>query len=738
MTTKAQRESAEIMHNSLSGNNPAINELIELLRIQRDNLEEYQRLSATLAEIQGSVVWKVSKPLRAFGKARKALFEAPRSLKLSVRSMGGLQRTFHLAAQYIRTHGVRSTWGVATQVLKQQGSRTSLYSNYGELFRRELRPILQRKLADFRETHGSQSEIRVTVVMPVYKPSLQFFAEAVQSVLDQSHGNLELIIVDDGSNSHSLSTLINHYLLEDARVKVIVHDKNKGIAEATNTGIRASSGDYLGFMDQDDLLERNALETVVAAFKGSNGAKWAYSDEDVISPSGDFLSPHLKPAFDPLLLMQINYVNHFTVFQKTFLDEIGLLNRKYDGVQDHELLLRASERVDLGDVIHIPHILYHWRAHPQSTAGNPDAKGQLSYLRREIVVQHLNRLKLSATVTWSTELPANVAGNALRFVCPQSKKVSLVIPTRDRFDLLRQTVETLVHLTDYTDFEIVIVDNQTQEKDALDYLLELEKANIAVVVRDSGDFNFSRLINKGVQASSGQLICLLNNDVEIVSSAWLAELVACSQLPGVGAVGARLWFPTGTLQHGGVVLGLGPSRIAGHSHKGLPKGSPGYLGRATYHQFFSAVTGACLLVSRGNFDSVGGFDENLEVGYNDVDFCLKLGAIGLRNVWSPVASLIHHESASRGYDTSPDKIRRASQEAYYMKDKWGALLEHDPSYHPLHTRRDESFGLASSAYELELLEIEGLFRRRMESPTVKPCRICLVIGLGNSTCIAKI
>jgi GT2 family glycosyltransferase len=400
-----------------------------------------------------------------------------------------------------------------------------------------------------------------------------------------------------------------------------------------------------------------------------------YSDEDKIDEHGARTDPFFKPDWDPDLLLGQNYLNHLTVMRRTAVLAAGGLNSAFDGAQDHDLILRVTEGVPASDIVHIPQVLYHWRATSGSTALSISEKPHVVRAAHDAVSAALRRRGVDGVVTPVENAPYQ----RVTYPAPNPPVLaSIVIPTRDRHDLLDLCLTSLDANTGYARREVVIVDNGTVQPAALDLMESWRRAGKATIVRDDGDFNFSRLINRGVAASKGEVVVLLNNDIEIIERDWLTELVAQACRPGVGCVGAKLLYPNDTVQHAGVVLGMGG--IAGHWQAGAEMHDLGYGARLALTWRPSAVTAACLATPRSTFNEVGGFDEDLTVSFNDVDYCLRVRAAGQAVVWTPHAVLKHHESASRGRDdvTSP----HAPVETELMQNRWGALIARDPAFNP--------------------------------------------------------
>ncbi|MBE7942570.1 MULTISPECIES: glycosyltransferase [Ramlibacter] len=529
---------------------------------------------------------------------------------------------------------------------------------------------------------------RISVLMPVYNAQETHLRRAIESVLNQLYGHWELCIADDCSTDPKIRAILQEYANRDDRIRVVYRSENGHISAATNSALEVASGEFVALLDHDDELHPLALYRIGCVLSDDPEIDLIYTDEDKIDAQGRRSDPYFKCDFNYELLLSHNMICHLGVYRRSTALAIGGFRLGFEGAQDYDFALRFLETIGTARVKHIPEILYHWRMHEQSTAAAADAKPYAVVAAERAIQEHLNRVGLKGEVGQAPEAPGM---HRVRFSEPQSEpSVDIVIPTRDRADLLSIALSSIFGKTQYDNFQVIVVDNGSQEKESLDLIEEWVARGRVRVLRVDEPFNFSRLNNVAVQQSKADLVCLLNNDIEIIEGDWLREMVSHAIRPGVGCVGARLWYPDGTLQHGGVVLGIGG--VAGHAHKRWPRGDAGYFGRAVLLQSFSAVTAACLMVRREIFDQVGGLDEKLRVAFNDVDFCLRVRKAGYRNVWTPYAQLVHHESVSRGLEDNPEKQRRFSEEVAFMKERWGKELVTDPMYSVNLTLEREDFG----------------------------------------------
>ena len=536
----------------------------------------------------------------------------------------------------------------------------------------------------------------LSVLVPTWRPEMALFQAAVASVQNQLYPHWQLCIADDASGSAELDTLLADLQAADSRIKVVQRPRNGHICEATNSALALADGPWVLLLDHDDVLTEHALLLVAEAINAFPDAGLIYSDEDKLGPQGQRENPHFKPDWNHDLCLAQNMVCHLAAIRSDLMRRLGGLRPGFEGAQDHDLVLRIAEQLQPGQIVHIPHVLYHWRMHAGSTAAGADVKPYAQEAGRRAVQEHLQRSGSTATVE-------TVGSGRFRVHWPLPAvlpMVSILIPSRNQCGLLQQCIRTLDALTDYPNRELIVIDNGSDEADALAYLRALEARPGVRVLRDPSPFNYSALNNLAARHARGQLLALLNNDIEIITGHWLREMVSQALRPGVGAVGAKLLYPDHSIQHGGVILGTdsgdGHGGVAGPAQKGLARHAGGYVGRAMLAQSFSAVTAACLVIQKSRFDEVGGFDaEHLAVTYNDVDLCLRLREAGYSTVWTPYAELIHHESISRGRDRSGKNHERFMRERAWMLQRWGDALRLDPAYNLNLNGEQGDFSLAS-------------------------------------------
>lgn len=652
---------------------------LETLRIENARLNALLAArEAALDSVLNSRSWRLTAVIRRPADRAKQVASRLRFVRGKVVQYGGAGRALRRGYEIARREGMQNLFRRFWQEGRNAGHASLLGSHDYQKWVVEFDTLDDNGREAMAETiSGWAARPTISVVMPVYDPPIALLKEAVRSVTEQAYPEWELCIADDASTDEEVRDYLRSLTSLDRRIKVVFRADNGHISAASNSALSIATGDFVAFLDQDDLLAGHALFMIASVIVRNPNVGLIYSDEDKVDEDGVRWDPYFKPDFNYELLLAQNTASHLTAIERSLLDELGGLRIGFEGSQDHDLVLRAIERLHPEQVHHVPRVLYHWRSHEGSTASASSQKPYAALAARSAVRDHLARRGVAAEVDFVSSSSTMLR---VRYALPSPRPlVSLVIPTRDRADLLRACLSSIRTRTTYRPFEIVVVDNGSSEPRAVALMEEVKSDGIKVLDLDI-PFNFSTLINAGVQASQGSFVCLLNNDIEVVSPDWLEELVSFAQHDDVGCVGARLWYPDGRLQHGGVVLGIGG--VAEHIHKYLPRGATGYFGRASLHQSFSALTAACMLLRRSVFDEVGGFAHEFAEAFNDIDFCLRVDAAGYRNVWTPFAELIHHESATRGVDTRPESKGRLSREIELMRERWGPLLAADPAYNP--------------------------------------------------------
>lgn len=515
----------------------------------------------------------------------------------------------------------------------------------------------------------------ISIVMPTHNSTERWLRRAIESVRAQLYPHWELCIADDASSMPHVRVILDEYQHLDERIKVVYRERNGHISAASNSALKLATGEFVALLDHDDEISVHALYLIAVAINEDPNLELIYSDEDKINESNYRYDPYFKPDWNPDLLTSQNVICHLGVYRTELVRKIGGFREGYEGSQDWDLALRVTECIPFKHIKHIPFVLYHWRAIAGSTAMGHDEKAYATRASHKVLIDHFARIEEEAEV-----LPVVGGHFRIRYPIPSPKPlVSIIIPTRNGSKLLTKCIDSILLKTRYSPFEIIIVDNQSDEEHTLAYLRYLAQEKIANVVKYMAPFNYSAINNFAVLQSNGSILCLVNNDIEVISDDWLEEMVSHAIRPEIGAVGSMLYYPDDTVQHAGVILGLGG--IAGHLYAGHARGTSGYMNQACLVHNLSAVTAACLVVRKDVFQEVSGLDEiNLPVAYNDVDFCLRILEKGYRNLWTPFAELYHHESATRGFEDTPEKLQRFQQESSYMQARWGELLRHDAAY----------------------------------------------------------
>jgi len=530
----------------------------------------------------------------------------------------------------------------------------------------------------------------ISIAVPVFNTPERYLRTTLSSVVDQLYPHWELCLADDGSTAPHIATVLREYACKDSRIRIVSRTVNGGISAATNSAVDIATGEFIAFLDHDDVLPIHALYMVAREIVRDTDLDVIYSDEDKISGWGRRYDPHFKSDWNPDLFLAQNMIAHLGVYRTSLVRKVGGLRTEFDGSQDYDLALRIVEQTEPQRIRHIPHVLYHWRAAAGSTARLADAKPYAVIAARKAVQDHLGRQGIRAEVEFAK-------GSPFLQVCytlDSERSVSIIVPTKDHKDLLSRCVDGILNRTRYTKLEVLIVDNCSEEGATRAYLNQIGADPRVRVLQYEQRFNFSLINNWAAIQAAGEILLFLNNDTEVIDPDWLRHMVANACRFEVGAVGAKLLYPNGRVQHGGVILGMGG--VGRHFHLGRQRHDPGYFGRALLQQDLSAVTAACLAMRRKVFDEVGGFNgRDLRVAFNDVDLCLRIRQSGYLIVWTPLAELYHHESASRDSDLLSVRHREFLQENQYMRSKWGWVLDRDPYFNPNLSLRDFSINLAS-------------------------------------------
>ncbi len=516
---------------------------------------------------------------------------------------------------------------------------------------------------------------KISIVVPLYKTPKNYLAALVESVRDQTYPNWELCLSDGSGEGSPLTGVLKRLERADPRIKVAYNKKQLRISENTNAALQIATGSFIGFADHDDLLAPDALYECVRALNKYPKTQAIYSDEDKVDMKGKkFFQPHFKPDYNKDLLHSTNYFCHFFLVERDVLKKVGGLDPAFDGAQDYDFVLRCTEVTE--QIHHIPKILYHWRAHEDSTAENPASKMYAFEAGARAVKAHYDRIGWANTEVSQTEC---LGVYRTRYKIQDTPLVSIIIPNKDHKEDLEKCLASIARCS-YQNYEVLIMENNSQQQETFAYYEEAAGKDSRIqVLQWKGIFNYSAINNFGVSHAKGQYLLFLNNDTEVINEDCLEELLGFCMRPDVGIVGARLYFGDSTIQHAGVVVGLGG--IAGHIFSNTPREQVGYFARVITQQDYSAVTAACMMVEREAFDKAGGFDEKLQVAFNDIDLCLRIRSLGKLVVYNPYAELFHYESKSRGSDDTPEKMERFNRETAYFEERWKKVLaDGDPYY----------------------------------------------------------
>lgn len=683
-------------HQVIAARDEVVEHQEHVLDIRRKEIEDLnthvaslERSKQQLDQILNSRTWRMTYPMRRVGRfargklvgLRVIIHALASGLKTSIKNPSYFIKAIRSAFRIFRTKGL----GGLIQAIAKQNVEAAHYQNWVALYS----SIDDTKRLEIsKELLGTKNLPKISVIMPVYNPDQQLLTEAIESVKNQLYPNWQLCIVDDCSSDKKVGKYLSKMASEDPRIKCYINEQNSHICVTSNNGLQLSDGEWVTFLDHDDLLSEDALFHVWTAISSNPKAKLFYSDEDKISIDGDRSDPNFKPEWNLGLALSYNMITHLAVYEAETVKQLGGLRVGFEGAQDYDLSLRFSEKLDDNQIIHIPHILYHWRIHKGSTSFDNQVKPYALEAGQKALTEYCSRNNISADVKILDEF------YKIEYALPKELPlVSIIIPTFNGYQILKTCIDSILEKSTYRNFEILIVDNQSNDVDTIDYLKKLESENNAKIISYPHPFNFSALNNEAVKSANGPILAFINNDIEVITETWLEEMVQLAIQPDAGAIGAKLYYPDDTVQHAGVVTGLGG--VAGHSMKHAHRHDRGYMKRLIVRSDLSAVTAACLVVRKAVFEEVNGFNETaLTVAFNDVDLCLKIAEAGYRNIWTPFAELYHHESKTRGFENTPSKQKRFTGEVEYMLATWGDRLKNDPAYNPNLTLDAENFGLA--------------------------------------------
>ena len=613
-------------------------------------------------------------------ETRKAVFAF--SLDKMAVQKEKIARYYQRGLRHLRTYGVKALADKAMSKWKNRKNRPMDYQTWRQKKMPSEAELKQQKHTKFPYMP------KISIIVPLYRTAPHYLQQLVASVKEQTYANWELCLSDGSGDPALLGGLLSELQAEDSRIRVTVSEKPLKISENTNHAVKIAEGDFLAFADHDDLLTKDALFECVKKINQIPDTDFLYSDEDKVSANGQlYFQPSFKPDFNIDLLRTVNYICHLVVVSRDLQKKVGLFRQEYDGAQDYDFILRCVEQAR--NIAHIPKVLYHWRSHENSTAEKPESKKYAFEAGQRAIEAHYSRTGIDAEV-FQGEYPGLYR---TRYRLGKKPMISILIPNKDHVEDLKRCIDSIETKSSYDNYEYIIIENNSTEEETFQFYKELEAANPKVrVVYYQGSFNYSAINNFGAGFAKGEYLWLLNNDTAIINDDCIEELVGYCTRDDVGIVGARLYYEDGSIQHAGVVIGFGG--IAGHCFVQQPPGATGYCHRIICAQDYSAVTAACMMVKKTVFDAVDGLSEELEVAFNDIDFCMKVRKLGKLIVYNPYAELYHYESKSRGLEDTPEKIRRFQKEIATFAGKWPDILKNgDPYYNPNLTLESQDFSL---------------------------------------------
>lgn len=611
-------------------------------------------------------------------QGKHSQFQIQRSQAKKGKQAGDNAPLLKKAAHYYQRHGLEATmWKVRSKLLKKEEIPYDFW--------RKRHPVTEEELGRQRNTDFPFQPL-FSIVVPLYRTKEKYLRELLDSIQAQTYGNWELCLADGSGDGYLLDGVVGPYAEADARIRYQALRENLGISENTNAAIRMATGDYLVLADHDDVFAPNALFACAQALNQDMGIDVLYSDEDKIDmQSRKYFEPHFKSDWNLDLLRSMNYICHLFVVRRSLTERSGLLRAEYDGAQDHDFIFRCAEVA--GKICHIPQVLYHWRCHLDSTAAHPESKLYAFEAGRKAVEEHYRRVGIPAKV-----LHSDFYGVFRTQYCWEERPlVSIIIPNKDHVEDLEKCLDSILGLSEYRNFEILIVENNSEQASTFAFYEKIASPKVRVLQYEGG-FNFSKINNFGARHAKGDYLLLLNNDTQMIDGHCIEELLYPCMREDVGIVGARLYYEDDTVQHGGVILGFGG--IAGHAFIGQSRYDAGYFSRGICTQDLSAVTAACMMTKKSTYEAVHGLTEEFEVAFNDIDYCMKVRALGQLVLYNPYAQLYHYESKSRGLEDTPEKDARFRKEVELFRDRWGEAIEQgDPYYNPNLTLDKADFSL---------------------------------------------
>lgn len=654
--TELRIEELEKQNQALKKQNRELQCRLHDVQTQRDELQ------VQVERVRQNPLWKASRPIRGVLRVSKKTVKR-------MKNLGGPKGFYRKARQKCNDRMARKEYG--TKSFPDEVTR-----------KREAETVFP-------------NEVKISILVPLYNTPKNYLKDMIDSVRWQTCGHWELCLADGSDEDHAyVEAYCKKCAGEDARIRYQKLERNEKISGNTNQCLKMATGNYIGLLDHDDILHPSAIYEYMKCIVEQQ-ADYIYCDEGTFEGNhiNHFITLHFKPDFAPDNLIANNYICHFSVFKRSLLEGTELFRSEYDGSQDHDMILRLTSLAK--NVVHVPRLLYYWRSHKASVASDISAKPYAIAAAKGAVADHLKNQGFSNFEIESTRAFETIF--RIRYEIKGEPKVSILIPNKDHLQDLKRCIESIVKKSTYDNYEIIVIENNSTTKEIKEYYKSLQTMEKVRVISYEGVFHYSKINNYGASFANGEYLILLNNDTEVISPDWIEELLMFAQRDDVGAVGAKLYYPDKTIQHAGIVLKLGAHRTAGHVFYQFEGCNLGYMGKLWYQQNVSAVTGACLMVRKSNFDKLNGLSEEFAVSLNDVDFCLRLREAGLLNVFNPYCELYHYESASRGNDvdgSSEEKAKRYQTECDLFTQKWKQVLEKgDPYYNP-------NFTLDRSDYSL--------------------------------------
>lgn len=624
---------------------------------QRETLQQQlNECRQAYNSLQNAFFWKITKPMRMVCEYIEKMILKVKFLRLLIRGM-----------QNLRKEGIKSTW-------KKVLLKFSTKKRMEEIIRQF---HLTEKEREEQEKTVFPIKIKFSILVPLYNTPENFLKEMLESVCAQTYKNWELCLADGSDLKHSnVEKICKKYASKDTRIKYQKIQKNLGISENTNVCIDMAEGDYIALFDHDDLLHPSVLyENMKVIVK--ERADFIYTDEATFEKTiNNIITAHFKPDYGLDTLRGNNYICHFSVFSKKLLEKAGRFRKEFDGSQDHDLILRLTEQAE--KIVHIQKILYYWRSHPASVAADINSKTYAIEAGKKAVLESIHRSGMEAVVESSKAFPTIYR---IKYKLKKLPLVSIIIPNKNHEKDIKRCITSILELSTYNNYEILIVDNGTTDKKTLEYYDYIKENKQVRLLHWDKDFNYSAINNYAVSFANGEILILLNSDTKIITSQWIEEMLMYIQRDDVGAVGAKLYYEDNTIQHAGVVIGLGADRVAGHIHYKQPKENLGYMGRLYYAQNLSAVTAACMMIKKSLYIELHGLDENFKVAFNDIDLCMRIREKEYLIVFTPYAELYHYESKTRGLEDSKEKQERFQKEVLLFHKKWNDFIQKGDSYY---------------------------------------------------------